>query len=148
MTDRKKSFILYYDQQSTFEALDDNEAGELIKTIFKEVQGQDADLTFNGRKHLQMALIPILETLKRNAIKYEEQCKKNKENAIKRWENEKQKMLEEYGRNHLNSTYADSDSNNDNDSESNSVSGSDSNSDNILLLNEEIVEKASNLFGY
>lgn len=87
--DRKNSFVMYFDQQSTFEALSDEEAGKIIKGIFKYVQKQEFDNKFNGERVLEMTFLPIKNTLDRDEIKYEERCKKNSENAKKRWEMEK-----------------------------------------------------------
>ena len=122
--DKKKSFILYYDQQDIFELLSNEEAGELIKTIYKVVQNQETDLTFNGRKHMQMALVPILKTLERNKEKYEETCERNRKNAQKRWQDEKCDRIQTH------TNYADSDNDNESENESESESDSYSYSDN------------------
>ena len=52
----KNSFMLYLDQKDTFEALTDEEAGKLIKAIFKyEYDGEEEELD----RILKMAFIPI-----------------------------------------------------------------------------------------
>lgn len=80
----KEGFILYISQKDTFDMLTDEEAGKLIKCIFEyEKSGllPDVDRT------LKLAFIPIKQTLDNNREKYAEKCKKNKENANKRWNN-------------------------------------------------------------
>lgn len=78
----KDSFILYLEQKDIFEVLTDEEAGQLIKAIFKyEETGQVPDLD----KSLKIAFIPIKSALDRNKEKYEKVIERNKKNIEKRW---------------------------------------------------------------
>lgn len=80
----KEGFILYISHKDTFDVLTDEEAGKLIKCIFEyEKSGQMSDVD----RTLKLAFIPIKQTLDNNREKYAEKCKKNKENAKKRWNN-------------------------------------------------------------
>lgn len=80
MAKGKKGFVLYADQIETFTALPDDMAGKLIKHIFKYVNDEDPkteDLVIN------IAFAPIKTQLKRDLKKYEERCKRNKDNGLK-----------------------------------------------------------------
>ena len=84
----KDSFILYLEQQEIFEMLEDEEAGQLIKAIFKyEKTGQIPKLD----KSLKIAFIPIKSVLDRNKEKYEKVVERNKQNIEKRWNKENTK---------------------------------------------------------
>jgi hypothetical protein len=66
----KKSFVLYSDQKELFESLPDEQAGKLIKHIFKYVndenpQGEDA--------LVNLAFISVKASLKRDLKKWEKQ---------------------------------------------------------------------------
>lgn len=81
----KDSFILYLEQQEIFEMLEDEEAGRLIKAIFKyEKTGLIPQLD----KSLKIAFIPIKSVLDRNKEKYEKVVERNKQNIEKRWKKE------------------------------------------------------------
>ena len=72
--------MLYLDQKDTFEALTDEEAGKLIKAIFKyEYNGEEEELD----RILKMAFIPIKNCLDRNREKYDNKCEVNKANGAK-----------------------------------------------------------------
>lgn len=139
--DKKKSFILYYDQQAIFELLSNEEAGELIKTIFNVVQNKEIDLAFNGRKHMQMALVPILKTLERDKEKYKEVCEKNRKNAQKRYE--------KCDRIQTDTNYADSDNESENVNDNESESESENVNDNDISppLKEDILKPFNVIYG-
>jgi hypothetical protein len=80
MADNKKSFILYVDSKSTFEALEDDEAGRLIKHIFRYVSDSNP---VAPDKLTQIAFESIKQQLKRDLIKYESICDRNKDNGLK-----------------------------------------------------------------
>lgn len=63
----KKGFLLYADQMSIFDILEDNEAGILIKHVFKYVNGINSEL--NDRT-LKIAFEPIRNHLKRDSEKW------------------------------------------------------------------------------
>lgn len=105
----KDSFILYLDQQEIFEMLTDEQAGQLIKNIFLyERTGQMPKMD----KMLTLAFVPIMQILDKNRRKYDEKCKKNKENIEKRW-NKNNTLV--YERKKTNTNYTDNDSDNDNE---------------------------------
>ena len=75
----KKSFILYHDQENTFNQLTNEEAGVLIKAIFKS---NHSEVKLKDRM-LQILLTNVLQQIDRDAIKYAEKCKKLRENGSK-----------------------------------------------------------------
>jgi DnaD/phage-associated family protein len=107
----KDSFILYLDQQEIFEMLTDEQAGQLIKNIFLyERTGQMPKMD----KMLTLAFVPIMQILDKNRRKYDDKCKKNKENIEKRW-NKNNTVV--YERKKTNTNYTDNDNDNDSDNE-------------------------------
>lgn len=113
----QNSFIIYHDQRSTFEALRDEEIGQIIRAMFKHELGEEFDETFSGNRLLEVTFKPISETLKRNRVKYVDRCKQNSENAKKRWEN---KIIDAtaYECMQMNANHADSDRERESDRES------------------------------
>lgn len=78
MAKDKKSFLMYTDQQGTFNLLPDEMAGKLIKHIFAYVNDENPatpDL------YLQLAFEPIKQQLKRDLKLYEDVCKKRSESG-------------------------------------------------------------------
>ena len=67
MADGKKSFVLYVDQQKTVELLTDEQAGKLLKHIYRYVNDENPDLT---DPLLQIAFEPIKQQLKRDLEKW------------------------------------------------------------------------------
>ena len=105
----KDSFILYLDQQEIFEMLSDEQAGKLIKNIFQyERSGQIPKMD----KFLNLAFVPIMQILDKNRWKYEEKCKKNKDNIEKRWN---KKDTNVYERKKENTNYTDNEYDNEYD---------------------------------
>lgn len=79
-TNKKESFILFNEQMEVFEALTNEQAGELLKAIFKyETKGILPN--FDGM--LKIAFIPIKQQLDRNEIKYNEFREKQRQNGLK-----------------------------------------------------------------
>ena len=127
----KKSFVLYTDLIEIVEELDDNEAGLLFKTILRYVNDLDPEIP----KEIKLAFIPIKQDLKRDLKRYEERCKKNQENARKRWDKEETDSIgtntteNNSMQSHTNAyerTKSHSDNDNDNDSDN------DSDNDNVI----------------
>ena len=115
MAENKKSVIVYVDWISIFDELSDEEAGKLIKHLFKYVN----DLKPEAPDRLTKLLFePIKQTLKRDLVKYEGKCVKNRENAFKRWDKKNANASE---RIRVNANHADSVSDSVNDSDSVSV---------------------------
>ena len=109
----KDSFILYLDHQEIFEMLTDEQAGQLIKSIFLyERTGTMPKMD----KMLNLAFVPIMQILDKNRRRYDEKCKKNKENIKKRWNKNNTNV---YERKKQNTNYTDNDNDNeyDNDNE-------------------------------
>jgi hypothetical protein len=83
MAENKKSILVYSDWMNIFEQLEDEEAGKLIKHFFKYVN----DLNPEAPDRLTKLLFePIKQTLKRDLVKYEDRREKNRQNALKRWD--------------------------------------------------------------
>ena len=80
MAEGKKSFVAYCDWINTFDELSDEEAGKLIKHLFRYVNDMNPEVP---DKLTQIAFIPIKTTLKRDLDKYEEQKERNRENGKK-----------------------------------------------------------------
>ena len=75
MAENKKSFIAYADWKETFDALDDEKAGELIKHIFAYVNDENPvseDMLINA------VFANIKHTLKRDLKKWEKQHEQRK----------------------------------------------------------------------
>jgi hypothetical protein len=78
-----KSFILHKDSLSILDKMEDKQAGQLFKAIYY----------YQINNRLPEDIDPVLDLLattfinqfKRDQEKYEEKCRKNKENAKKRW---------------------------------------------------------------
>jgi len=69
MAEGKKGFLLYADYQELFEELSDEDAGQLVKHIFKYVNDKDPE---TENKMVKISFIPIKRQLKRDLDKYEE----------------------------------------------------------------------------
>lgn len=86
MAENKKSFILYVDNKPTFEELSDDEAGRLIKHIFRYVADENPQAPDRITK---ICFEQIKSQLKRDLVKYEEKRKKDSDNGIlgnlKKW---------------------------------------------------------------
>jgi len=78
----KKSFTAYCDWIETFEELNDEEAGKLVKHLFRYVNDQNPEPPDRITKLL---FSPIKATLKRDLKKWEYKREQNKANAKKRW---------------------------------------------------------------
>ncbi len=95
MADGKKSFILYADQIHLFENLSDEEAGVLIKHIFKYVN----DMNPECDRLTTIAFEPIKQQLKRNLKDWEETKIKRsiagKLGMESRWNNKNNKGITE-----------------------------------------------------
>lgn len=81
---KKKSFLLYTDSTPQIELLSDEEAGQLIKGIFRYVTFGEELVTDN--RVLAMTFAVFKSQLDRGQEKYEETCRKRTEAINKRWE--------------------------------------------------------------
>ncbi|MDE7122603.1 MAG: hypothetical protein K2O42_10650 [Oscillospiraceae bacterium] len=78
----KKSFMLYFDNESQFDILTDEQAEKLIKALLRFAKsGEMPDFT-DGM--LKMAFSFISAQIQRDALKYEERCETNRKIAIER----------------------------------------------------------------
>lgn len=75
----KDNFLLKKNQQSVFEELTDEEAGKLIKGIFKYVNSGDSGL--DG--YLKIIFIPIKTEIDKNEETYRKRCETNRNNGLK-----------------------------------------------------------------
>jgi len=80
MAEGKKIVNIYTEWIEIFEALNDENAGKLIKHFFRYVNDLDHEL---NNELLNMAFIPIKQQLKRDLKKWESMCYKNKQNGLK-----------------------------------------------------------------
>jgi hypothetical protein len=80
MAENKKSFVAYCDWQETFEELSDEEAGKLVKHLFKYVNDENPE---TSDKLTKMCFIPIKQSLKRDLKKYEGYIQKQSVNGKK-----------------------------------------------------------------
>ena len=76
MNETKKNFLLEKEQQEVFETLTDEEAGILIKGIFKYLDTNDSGLT----GMLKAIFIPIKNDIDKNEEKYQKKCEILKQN--------------------------------------------------------------------
>lgn len=75
----KDNFLLKKSQQEVFETLTDEEAGKLIKGIFKYMQNGDSELS----GVMKAIFIPIKNDIDKNEERYKKICERNKENGSK-----------------------------------------------------------------
>ena len=81
MNETKRNFLLEKEQQEVFETLTDEEAGKLIKGIFRYLNTGDSGLT----GMLNAIFIPIKKSIDKNEENYKKICERNRENIKKRW---------------------------------------------------------------
>ena len=89
MAQDKKSFVLYVDQKSTIELLTDEQAGKLLKHIYKYVNDENPELE---DLIIKLAFEPIKQQLKRDLKKYE--CKKDERSIAGRIGNLKRYQID------------------------------------------------------
>ena len=81
MAKDKKSVLIYVDWIATFNKLEDDEAGRLIKHFFSYVN----DLNPVSDRLTELLFEPIKQQLKRDLKAYEQTCERNSINASLRW---------------------------------------------------------------
>lgn len=86
MAEGKKKVIVYCDWMKVFEALDDDEAGRLIKHFFRYVNDKQPEAP---DKLTKISFIPIELALKRDLVKWQSEVEQKRINGIvgnlKRW---------------------------------------------------------------
>ena len=79
--ERKKSFLIYFDQEKQISLLQDAEAGRLFKALFQFAVHGETPIFEDGMT--QMCFSFISAQIERDVQRYEEKCKRNAENAKK-----------------------------------------------------------------
>jgi hypothetical protein len=79
----KESVILYVNQYDAISSLPLEDKGRLLDAIFAHVKGETVSLPTS----LQLAFQFFKSQIENDTQKYDARCKKNKENAEKRWQN-------------------------------------------------------------
>lgn len=125
MAKDKKSVLVYVDWITTFEELEDDEAGRLIKHFFRYVNDQNPEPPDRLTK---LVFENIKAQLKRDLKAYQQTCLKNKENAEKRWQQKNATACDGISSHEKN---ADTDNDTDNDTD---IELSKDNSKESLLL--------------
>lgn len=110
------SFVLYKDSRIFIRQLDTNQRGNLLGAIFDYTcDGEIPD--FHGDSMTQMCFEIIKSYLDRDEQKYQEKCRKNKENIEKRWaKTGKQSNTNVYSGKQSNTNCTDKDTDTDTDS--------------------------------
>lgn len=78
MAEGKKSFVAYCEWLESFEELSDEEAGKLVKHLFRYVNDLNPE---PPDKLTKVMFIPIKQSLKRDLVKYEERAERSRENG-------------------------------------------------------------------
>lgn len=78
MAEGKKSIIIYADWIKKFEALTDDEAGRLIKHLFRYVNDQNPEFP---DRITELSFIDIEQSLKRDLVKWEQRAERSRENG-------------------------------------------------------------------
>ena len=79
MNETKRNFLLEKEQQDVFETLTDEEAGKLIKGIFRYLSTGDSGLT----GMMNAIFITIKKSIDKNEENYKKICERNRENGLK-----------------------------------------------------------------
>lgn len=125
---KKDSFVLYTDQKAVIDKLSNEQAGQLIKTIYTYVDtGQLPKLDMT----LDLVITPFITTIDRDKQKYVKKCIENKNNANKRWNKKNANICDCI---QTDTNYADSDNDTD------SVSDSDSDNNNSDVVSDSCVD--------
>lgn len=115
MAEGKKKIVVYADWINTFESLNDEEAGRLIKHFFRYVN----DLNPESDRLTELMFVPIKATLKRDLEKYMATCAVNSQNGSKggrpRKSEDNRNKPNGFLKNPTKAKKADSDSDSDND---------------------------------
>ena len=111
MAKDKKSVIIYVDWITTFNELEDIEAGQLIKHLFRYVNDQNPE---PPNRLIKLLFEPIKQILKRDLKRYEDKCLKNIDNVNKRW-NKNNTVVCDGIKSDTKHTDNDNDNDNDND---------------------------------
>lgn len=85
--DKRKGFVLYFDQIEQVGMLSDEEAGQLFKALFSCNSDKKPPPSFQNPL-IQMCFSVIYAQMRRDAERYDRKCERMAENAKQRWEAE------------------------------------------------------------
>ena len=144
-TEKKKSFLLYAEQEELINELSNEEAGKLFKEVFHYVKTGE---TPNLSGMMKMAFITIRQDLDRNAQKYDEMVEKRR---IAGSMGGKQRVENQIQANQANATFATTASSksskssyNDNDNDNDNVNANDNRNENDNVnVNENVISSSS-----
>ena len=117
MAKDKKLVLIYVDWIATFNKLEDDEAGRLIKHFFSYVN----DLNPTSDRLTELLFEPIKQQLKRDLKAYEQTCQRNSLNASLRWNKNNATACDRIRKD---AKHADNDNDNDNDNDTNNDNNS------------------------
>ncbi len=86
----QKSFVVFHDWYETIKDFSDEDLGKLLRAMFE--YETERNVVTNLEPMCSMAFRFIKQAFDRNREAYEETCRKNKENADKRWGEGKKKQ--------------------------------------------------------
>lgn len=142
MATDKFKFQLRTDYVKTFEKLTDEEAGKLVKHLFKYVNGLDEDPDpIHSDKLIELLFEPIKQDLKIDLKRWREKCNKNRQTSRDYWDSVAKERSESNGIQTVsngNRTVSDKDSDED----------SDEDKDNIKYIVEYLNSKTDKNFQY
>ena len=143
MAEGKKSFIVYTSWFDFLEELNNEQMGMLFRWVLEYCNDKNPEYPEDAM--VKMAIKIIQQTLKADLKKYEDKCKKNLENARKRWDTNVKKEIQtdtnECERN-ANAMQTDSDICNMIYDNCNMIN--DNNKENIRVINNTIKENTPN----
>lgn len=142
MAQEKKSFVAYCEWLESFEMLEDEEAGKLIKHLLRYVNDLEPELE---DRLLKIAFQPIKQHLKRDLNKYEEVKKKRaeagKKGGLKTQRKAKQAIAKTEKQNQANQAVNDNDNDNGNVNENDNDNVNDSSSnDEDVYYNVDVLK--------
>ncbi len=143
MAEGKKSFIVYTSWFDFLEELSNEQMGMLFRWVLEYCNDKNPEYPDDAM--VKMAIKIIQQTLKADLKKYEDKCKKNLENARKRWDtNVKREMQTDANKCERNANAIQTDSDICNMIYDNCNMINDNNKENIRVINNTIKENAPN----
>ena len=82
MSKGKKSFLIYYDSKEVFDAMTDEEVGQLVNALLNYAKSGNLP---SLNSSLNLVFLMMKKQIDRDAEKYTKVCEKNRENINKRW---------------------------------------------------------------
>lgn len=134
--EKKNSFVLYLNALEQWEMLSDEQAGKLVKALFKYADTGEKLQTEDGM--LRMAFSFITAQMDRDSEKYAKTCEKRRNSIKKRWENNNTKNTNVYTCIQNDSNVTDNDNDNVNDNENENDNDNDTHSDTLCVCSNNI----------